>query len=109
MGRGRRDKEIHIDEAGELPIGVRMRQARRDKNISLTLMAEKTALLDQHGFSISYLSTVEHGKALPSFKLAEIYEQLLELEKGELTQYLLQERRASKQNQNLEDEKAEPE
>src|SRR6266702_6117084 len=96
MARGRRDKELRFDEAGELPVGARMRVARKNKGISLTAMTEKTAGEERPGSSVSYLSTVENGGAPPSFKLAEMYERILGLEKGELTQMLEKERKTPK-------------
>jgi WD40 repeat protein len=105
--RGRRNKSIQKDEAGELSIGGRMRLARMKRSVSLMTIAEKTKEIDpqERGYSIGHLSMVENGRFQPSFELAEMYEQILELKKGELTQYLPQERRGAKRSSESEGKK----
>ncbi len=76
---GRREKIVHIGQGENPSQSVRMRLARRDKNITLTEMAE------QLQYSKSYLSTVENGIALPTLQLLQKYETFLGLEQGALT------------------------
>ena len=71
---GRKDKPILIQNA----IGARMRNARQTKGIILTKMARKVS------YSKGYLSAVENGSDRPSQELLQRYEEVLELEPGQL-------------------------
>jgi WD40 repeat protein/transcriptional regulator with XRE-family HTH domain len=71
---GRKDKQIPLKDIAALPLGAKMRYARQQKGISLSLLAE------QLGYTKSHLSAVENGKGSPSRELVGKYEQALELE-----------------------------
>jgi tetratricopeptide (TPR) repeat protein len=75
---GRKDKPVA--EHGEtLSLGMVLRQARQAGGLSLTTMAQRLQMTKGH------LSGVENDRVRPSLKLLEHYEQLLELQPGELS------------------------
>ncbi len=73
---GRREKAVRAENTSQ---GAKMRIERQKKGISLTDMSISL------GYSISYLSTVENGKAASPLNLLEEYEHHLQLKPGELT------------------------
>src|SRR6266567_1522450 len=79
---GRKDKTGDISNIQEWPLGMRMRKARQDKGITLTVMAARAA------YTKNYLSAIENGNGRPSRELVEKYEQVLVLEPGLLTRFL---------------------
>ena len=76
---GRKDKKVPNEESELLPLGARMRAARQQKGVTLTMMASQLA------YTKSHLSAVENGLGRPSRELVESYERALGLEPGELT------------------------
>ena len=75
---GRKDKPISSDEIYLLHIGALLRTERQKKGISLTEMAERLHLTKGH------LSGVENGSVQPSQAVLEKYEEVLQLEPGQL-------------------------
>lgn len=73
---GRKEKVVSQKNT----IGARMRLARSGKGIALSEMAKLI------GYTKSRLSTVENGNGRPSVELVQAYEQVLELQPGELMQ-----------------------
>ena len=76
---GRKDKIISIRSTEPPSLGAKLRQARQQKGITLTAMAERLK------YTKSHLSAVENGVGRPSQELVESYERALELEPGEFT------------------------
>src|SRR6266700_2176333 len=95
---GRKDKVVHTGDAQFPGLGAIMRQIRQSRRITLTKMAELA------GYTKNYLSSIENGNGRPSKELLEKYEEVLELERGELTRTLHKTEESTQQQQNLVDE-----
>src|SRR5579884_1200810 len=79
---GRKDKTVDMSNIQEWPLGIRMRKARQERGITLSMMAARAA------YTKNYLSAIENGNGRPSRELVEKYEQVLALEQGHLTRFL---------------------
>jgi transcriptional regulator with XRE-family HTH domain len=77
----RREKPIPERLTGLLPIGSRLRQARRDAHVSLTELARRL------NYTKGYLSAVENGHSKPSPELLTHYARALSVERSALVDY----------------------
>lgn len=69
----RKENPLPAGDAATLPIGARLRLARRQRGLSLQQLA------DQLGYTKPYLSAVENGTAPPSAAIVAAYARALEL------------------------------